>query len=667
MDDVLGSTSTLRHQDYVAAVTKIRRHYARGKSKSRVVMGEDAAAYMLSRGLARDIPDAEALGRRMAADHVWTHVSGAVEFLAAHRLYRFQQATVAETRLAIEAARVAAAAAAADADDAGHMIDGGVSDEDDDDGGGGDGGGGAPADSAGDESEGGTVRRSARRSSGCRVRSSGGGSLIIASASCLSVTNASRRVSGASTRGRSSWQQEVGATAVSPAAAAADDWDAPLCQLPTASSRSGAAARRCASLEHGRGGAAAAAALAAAPRRASVATAPRARSPSLEEDDKRGGEDGGGLSGGGGSVDRDSSHELLLHHSSSINSSRSPSRRASVGSTDGLAHAGGGGGATAASPNHPVASGVTLAAAAAAAAGGGLPTVEPPPFVRTPFASADGPALGRGGAVRPSRARRSMNALGTALTRSASRSGGPDRRTPSSASRSGLPAAGTPLPQTRRSPSRAPRGGEPPRDGRSEPYAYAGAAAAGRLMGVSSAPAFGPDGGAALWAPPAASAAAAPHLPAAADGTAGVDDGGLDAADVELAAYAAQTARGGRSRRLSLVRPLRRRSLADGAPAGAAADATASAAAAAAALAGRRRRTTVAPGAARAGAAGASGGGGGGGGGGERATPGKRSALARASRRLLGRLRPRAGEGPGGDRRAEAPRGSFGQAAGGAR
>lgn len=345
MDGVLSVPAPLRHNEYVAAVTKIRRHYARGKSKSRVVMGDEAAEYMVSRGLAASIADAEALGRRMANDRIWVHVSGRVEFLAAHRLYRFEQATVAETRLAIEAARVAAAAAAAALDKDDRFSD----DEPVD----GDHGSASGAEEGTPRSS--SVRISSRRPSVSGVRCSGGGTFITASASFYAGRAGSRRASTSTDRSRPSLQFEVGAPGVGGGLLVDDDWDAPQCRLPatTTAWSSAAATRRCSSLHSNpaeevdpRG-----------PRRASVAVAPT-RSASTGE--------GAAETGGGGGVespartsgDRNWDRELLLHHSSSINSSGTPSRHASVGSTDGVD-------------------------------GGGPAAAGHPPFVRTPFGSAD--------------------------------------------------------------------------------------------------------------------------------------------------------------------------------------------------------------------------------------------------------------------------------------
>ncbi|KAK1858714.1 hypothetical protein I4F81_001315 [Pyropia yezoensis] len=631
MDGVLSAPVPLRHNEYVAAVTKIRRHYARGKSKSRVVMGDAAVEYMVSRGLAATIADAEALGRRMANDRIWVHVSGRVEFLAAHRLYRFEQATVAETRLAIEAARVAAAAAAAalDKDDC-------VSDDDESivDGDGGSTSGG----------EGGTRRSSSVRTSSCRpstcgVRTSGGGSVIKASASFYSVRGGGRRGSIGSERSRPSLQLDVGALGVGGGLLVEDDWDSPPCCLPetTTAWSNAATARRCSSLhsDHTE------AADPRGARRASV-TVPPSRSmaaggaaqlsnggnathflgggPSVD----RGGGDGGG-DPGRTSGEPLWERELLLHHSSSINSSGTPSRHASVTSTDG-------------------------------AEDGGPAAAGRPPFVRTPFGSAD---PSRRASLRAP-ARWSLTALGTALTRTVSRSG--DHRRASTASRPS--AASPPRAQAARLPAlgRAASGVafNHPRDSLSDPYADTATVGVGRLQGVASAPVVGPSD---LW----------PPLPARAGG-----DDGLDEADAELAAFAAQQSR--RSRRRSLVRPHRRRSLggasrgtvpsrehsgggagwaAGGGSSGAAASAAAAAAAVAAATATaaaaasppspaaaaarRRRFSSVAPGAADADAGGA------------------RAVLARASRRWLRRLRPRPEGAAAANGRADAGRQAEGE------
>ncbi|GAB0496899.1 hypothetical protein MMPV_008220 [Pyropia vietnamensis] len=626
MDDVLPASAPLRHNEYVAAVTKIRRHYARGKSKSRVVMGDAAAEYMVSRGLAATIADAEALGRRMAHDRIWVHVSGRVEFLAAHRLYRFEQATVAETRLAIEAARVAAAAAAAaldNDDDCDSDQDGSVVYRD-------------CSSASGEEGEAprsSSVRASKRRPSSCGVRSSGGGALITASASCYSVRGDGRRGSMGSDRSRPSLQFDMGAPGVGGGLLVDDGWNSPPCRLPASTTRHSVAAvaRRCSSLhsDHTEGvdplGA----------RRATVAVAP-ARSGSAGPVDallangegvvKEGGaatggsrHGDGGLSSGRTSGDRHWDRELLLHHSSSINSSGTPSRHVSVDS----AHGGEDGG--------PAAAGRPL-------------------FVRTPFGSAD---PSRRTSIRGS-ARWSLTAFGTALTRTVSRSG--EHRRASTASR---PSAASPprAPVRPTSLGRAASGvvfKNHLRDSLSDPHTDDATVGVGRLQGVASAPVVGPSD---LW----------PPLPAVGGG----DAAGLDAADAELAAFAAQQCH--RGRRRSLVRPLRRRSVAgvargtvpsqepsggagwaagdrSGAAASAAAAAAAVAAATAAAAAAhppsptaaaarRRRFSSVAPGAADAPGADAG---------------GARAALARASRRWLRRLRPKAEGAAAVDGRADA-------------
>lgn len=604
-------------------------------------MGDAAAEYMVSRGLAATIADAEALGRRMANDRIWVHVSGRVEFLAAHRLYRFEQATVAETRLAIEAARVAAAAAAAALDD-----------DDDCDSDGDEsvvyGDCGSTSSGEGEAPRSSSVRASKRRPSSCGVRSSGGGALITASASCYSVRGDGRRGSTGSDRSRPSLQFDAGAPGVGGGLLVDDGWDSPPCRLPASTTAySGAtAARRCSSLhsDHAEGVDPQRA------RRATVAVAPtRSASPgpgaALLADGGRAVNEAGVATGGsrhrdGGlspsrtSGDRHWDRELLLHHSSSINSSGTPSRHASVDSAHGVEEGG------------PAAAGR-------------------PPFVRTPFGSAD---PSRRTSIRVP-ARWSLTAFGTALTRTVSRSG--EQRRTSTASR---PSAASP-PKALVSPAtlgRAASGvaiNNHPRDSLSAPFADDAAVGVGRLQGVASAPVVGPSD---LW----------PPLPAVAGG----DAAGLDAADAELAAFAAQQCH--RGRRRSLVHPLRRRSVAGlargtvpsrdpggggagwaaggraGTSASAAASASAASAAAAAvaaasaaavaahppsptaAAARRRRFSSVMPGAAD--ATGAD-------------TGGARAALARASRRWLRRLRPKADGAAAVDGRADFGRPSDGE------